>query len=146
MNQSKALSHGHLNKLTKIRSQISAQAKKISTLDKEWENSVQRTMEKINNHALLYQQCRGEMLEAYNLKLADLRKLKYELNLALQSLPDRAHRCRGTIRSNEGNHGECGVCSTHGQSDLIEEEEPMEIHDDPEEEAVKDGKDAKVGI
>ena len=48
---SKALSHGHLNRLNKIKSQLTAQAKKISNLDQEWSNFVQSTMKKIALHS-----------------------------------------------------------------------------------------------
>lgn len=89
MNNSKALSHGHLNRLTKIKTQISAQSKKIAALDQEWTAFVQNTMQKVSQHAELYQQCRGEMMELYNQKLEELRKLKYELTLASRSLVDQ---------------------------------------------------------
>jgi hypothetical protein len=89
LNNSKALSHGHLNRMTKIKAQISAQSKKISALDQEWTAFVQNTMQKVSQHAELYQQCRGEMMVLYNQKLEDLRKLKYELTLASKSLVDQ---------------------------------------------------------
>ena len=82
----RALSHGHLNKLTKIKTQIATQGKKIETLDTEWTGFVQHTLEKISQHAELYQKCRGELLESYNMKLEELRILKQELNQASRAL------------------------------------------------------------
>ena len=89
---SKALSHGHLNRLNKIKSQLTAQAKKISNLDQEWSNFVQSTMKKIALHSDLYQQCRADLMELYNQRLEDLRRLRAELSQASQSLLDQQPR------------------------------------------------------
>ena len=86
---SKALSHGHLNRLNKLKSQLTAQAKKISNLDQEWSNFVQTTMKKIAMHSDLYQQCRADLMEQYNQRLEELRRLRAELSQASQSLLDQ---------------------------------------------------------
>ena len=55
VNNSKALSHGHLNRMTKIKTQIGAQSKKIEAMDLEWSAFVKNTMQKVSQHADLYQ-------------------------------------------------------------------------------------------
>jgi regulator of sigma D len=87
----KALSHGHLNKYNKVKAQVSAQAKKISSLDAEWSNFVQTTLQKIMMHAEMYQRCRSDLLEVYNQKLEELRRMKAELKLASHSLLEEQH-------------------------------------------------------
>lgn len=82
----KALSHGHLNRHNKVKAQVAAQVKKISSLDTEWGNFVQTTMQKITMHAEMYQKCRSDLLEVYNQRLEELRRLRAELQLASHSL------------------------------------------------------------
>ena len=121
----KALSHGHLNKYNKVKAQVSAQAKKISSLDAEWSNFVQTTLQKIMMHAEMYQRCRSDLLEVYNQKLEELRRMKAELKLASHSLLEEQHGepegartiwpCR-TSGSRAGSANSSRPCGTGGQS------------------------------
>ena len=80
------LSHGHLNKLKKFRSQVSAMKDKITHLDQEWCGFVEGIHTKFRNHAMLYQQCRAEMMLALNAKMAEYLQYKEECSQASASL------------------------------------------------------------
>eukprot|EP00435_Cladocopium_sp_Y103_P018246 s1027_g4.t1 len=82
----KILSHSHLNRLKKLKGQVSTAARKIVDLDKEWAKFMNSTMDKIKEHAVLYQGCRSDMLESYNEKLQELIQVKQEVGRASQSL------------------------------------------------------------
>ena len=82
----KPLTHGHLNRLNKVKSQLTNAAKRIEELDQEWSSFVQKTMEKVKQHAAMYQSCRADLLEAYNTKLEELSMLKKEMTEASLSM------------------------------------------------------------
>eukprot|EP00435_Cladocopium_sp_Y103_P014750 s325_g3.t1 len=82
----KILSHSHLNRLKKLKGQVSTAARKIVDLDQEWAKFMNSTMDKIKEHAVLYQGCRSDMLETYNEKLQELIQVKQEVGRASQSL------------------------------------------------------------
>ena len=82
----KTLSHGHLNKLNKLKTQVAAGAKRVQDMDQEWRLFMSRTLEKVRQHALLYQQARADLLEAYNYKVQELETVKAEVSQASQSL------------------------------------------------------------
>ena len=63
----KALSHGHLNRFHKLRTQVTT-AGKIQDVDAGWEKFVQSIiMEKMQSHAVMYQKHRSDRLDAYNI-------------------------------------------------------------------------------
>lgn len=82
----KALSHGHLNRLNKLRAQATNAGKKVRDLDAEWDSFVAKTNEKVRQHAMLFQECRANLLEIYNQKLKELQQAKEEVSIASQSL------------------------------------------------------------
>ena len=82
----KPLTHGHLNRLNKVKSQLTNAAKRIEELDQEWSSFVQKTREKVKQHAAMYQSCRADLLEAYNSKLEELSMLKKEMTEASLSM------------------------------------------------------------
>ena len=82
----KSLTHGHINRLNKLKGQVAACGKKVQTLDIEWNSFVQKTQEKVRLHALMYQQCRANLMENYNSKLSELQLIKEEVNRASQTL------------------------------------------------------------
>ena len=84
--QTKGLNHGHLNRLGKTKRQLKAMASKVQTLDAEWEKFVQGTTSKIVNHATLYQSCRQQMVEAYQLKLKELAQATKDAKMASEAL------------------------------------------------------------
>jgi len=86
----KTLSHGHLNKLNKVRAQVKTAAKKVEDLDGEWNKFVQNIVQKIQQHALMYQTCRSDMLEVFNNRLAELQAIKKEVGLASRSLLEQS--------------------------------------------------------
>ena len=82
----KSLTHGHLNRLNKLKSQVTAAGKKIQDLDAEWKAFMEKTVQKVRQRAMMFQQCRGDLLENYNAKIQELRQIKQEVSLASQSL------------------------------------------------------------
>ena len=150
MHSTKALSHGHLNRLTKVKSQVAAQVKKIEGLDQEWSAFVQRTLTKIQHHATLYQQCRGEMMETYNLKLEEFRKLRLELTQASRSLMEQQLEEPAAVEAvnvDEQMQALTSAITSEGMVapivDLSEEDDIMEIQGSQEESdgpTLKDGK------
>jgi hypothetical protein len=82
----KALSHGHLNRLSRLKNQVSGAAKRIKDLDAEWNAFMERTMARVKEHAALFQGCRSDLLEVYNQKLQELHALKEEVSVASRSL------------------------------------------------------------
>lgn len=86
MAAAKVLSHGHLNRYNKLKSQAESSAKRIVDLDSEWIKFMAKTMDKIRMHASMYQTCRADLLEAHNQKLAELHTVKQEVSVASQSL------------------------------------------------------------
>ena len=85
----KVLSHGHLNRLNKLRSQVEASAKRLTDLDNEWAKFMASTMNKSRQHASMYQACRADLLEVFNQRLAELHAIKKEASAASQSLVDQ---------------------------------------------------------
>ena len=83
---SKTLTHGHLNKLNKLKSQMAAAAKKIKDLDGEWMAFVNTTLTKIRQHGEMFQNCRADLMEQYNAKIQELAAVKQEMKMASQSL------------------------------------------------------------
>lgn len=83
---SKTLTHGHLNKLNKLKSQVAAAAKKIKDLDGEWMAFVNTTLTKIRQHGEMFQNCRADLMEQYNAKIQELAAVKQEMKMASQSL------------------------------------------------------------
>lgn len=82
----KALTHGHLNRLTKLKTQVATAGNKVKQLDREWKTFVDATTQKVRQHAELYQKCRADLLEGYNLKIAELSALKQEMSSASLSM------------------------------------------------------------
>lgn len=89
MATAKVLSHGHLNRLNKLKSQVEASAKRLKDLDNEWAKFMDATMSKIRQHASMYQACRADLLETFNQRLAELHAIKKEVSAASQSLVDQ---------------------------------------------------------
>eukprot|EP00438_Fugacium_kawagutii_P032545 Skav202163 [mRNA] locus=scaffold970:361877:362977:- [translate_table: standard] len=82
----KTLSHSHLNKLTRLRNQVSAATQKVLNLDKEWQEFVSAATTRLQEHGIHYQRTRADYLENLNKKVAELSQMKQELSLASQQL------------------------------------------------------------
>ena len=82
----KELTHSHINKLGKLRNQVTAAGNRVKNLDQEWAKFVEQTMSKVRQHAQLYQKCRSDLLESFNLKSQELANLKIEVSKASQSM------------------------------------------------------------
>ena len=82
----RSLTHSHLNRLNRLKAQVTAAAKKLTELDAEWKSFMGVTLQKVKQHSEMYQQCRGDLLENYNAKVEELRRHKQEINAASQSL------------------------------------------------------------
>ena len=123
--QSKALSHGHINRLERVQQQAKTAHGKIKQMDLEWNQFVTSMTQKITSHAQLYQQARQGLMEQYNMKLQELRKIKEEAyalcsitNFAgTSSRASRTHResgLRGSVEEHAGSSH-----SAHGSPDDI---------------------------
>ena len=86
INSAKTLSHSHINRLKKLQGQVEGSAKRIKSLDQEWQAFVNGTMERIKEHGVMFQKCRSDLLEAHNQKLSELYALKEEMSQASRSL------------------------------------------------------------
>eukprot|EP00435_Cladocopium_sp_Y103_P075345 s194_g56.t1 len=82
----KVLSHSQLNKLNKLKGQVASCAKKIHNLDAEWNSFMMKTLDKVKQHAGMYQNCRADMMEQFNGKLAELKMAREEISVASRSL------------------------------------------------------------
>jgi len=82
----KTLTHGHLNKLNKLKSQVAAAAQKIKDLDGEWTAFVNNTINKVRHHGEMFQNCRADLMETYNAKIQELAAVKQEMTKASQSM------------------------------------------------------------
>eukprot|EP00435_Cladocopium_sp_Y103_P018416 s2648_g4.t1 len=89
MSSARVLSHGQLNRLHKLKGQVTACAKKIHNLDGEWNSFMTKTLDKVRQHALMYQQCRQDMMEQYNAKLEESKVAREEISMASRSLIDQ---------------------------------------------------------
>ena len=132
----KVLSHGHLNRYNKLKSQVESSAKRVADLDSEWVKFMENTMDKVRMHAEMYQSCRSDLLEAHNLKLAELHAVKTEVSAASQSLvgqqvevttPAEAPSVETQIQMmQEAMNREGSVVSIPDQIDLTSEDFGME--------------------
>ena len=83
---SRTLTHGQLNKLSKLKVQVATAAQKIKDLDQEWTSFVSTTVAKVRQHGEMFQTCRADLMEHYNAKIQELANVKREMTLASQSL------------------------------------------------------------
>ena len=84
----KELNHGHVNRSKKLKAQLEAIAAKLLALDKEWKNFIFSIGQKVQRHQALYQQCREEIVQSKNAKMAELKMLKEEMAAASQKMMD----------------------------------------------------------
>lgn len=82
----RALSHAHLNRLNRARSQVQNLAKKVATADEEWMQFMQSVKCRIQVHIQQYQAHRQDLMTQYQGKLQELESLKIEVRQASQSL------------------------------------------------------------
>ena len=83
---SQEVTHGHLNRLKRLKYQITAAAKRVQSLDTEWKQFVISTSKKIQEHAELYQKSRQELMQKYMEKVAERETLKKEVSAATESM------------------------------------------------------------
>lgn len=86
---SKSLTHTHLHKLNRLRSQVSNAEHKIAHLDGEWKAFVEAVLRKLHIHGQCYQGHRADLLENYNRRLAELAQAKQEVTAASLLLTDQ---------------------------------------------------------
>lgn len=135
---SKTLTHGHLNKLNKLKSQVAAAAQKIKDMDGEWMAFVTNTINKVRHHGEMFQSCRADLMETYNAKIQELAAVKREMTMASQTMlgpqwtepviqeaPDLEQHLamlQETLQS-EGHAGTIDLSEEMGEEELLEEEE-----------------------
>lgn len=84
--QPTTLSHSQLNRLTKLKGQVTSLQKRLITLDAEWGRFIQGILTSTTEHAQMYQACRQEMVTNYQNKLQELQALKQAITEASHSL------------------------------------------------------------
>lgn len=80
------ISHSQINRLNKLRSQISTISTRIMEMDKRWASFMQTILLRVREHGQQYQQCRADLLVSLQTKQEELKGLKESISLASQSL------------------------------------------------------------
>ena len=88
----KALTHGHINRMGKIKTKLQAAAAKLKNLDDEWTKFMKSTSAKVTYHAKLYQECRAQMMTVYNQRLEELNQITKEMQEASMTLLQETDR------------------------------------------------------
>lgn len=83
---SKPLTHGHLHKLQRLKTQVQHAAHRVQDVDREWAEFVAVATQRIQEHGFHYQRHRADLLESLNKKTAELATVKQELSDASQNL------------------------------------------------------------
>jgi len=86
LDQPAQISHSQLNRFNKLNTQISAVGAKVRQLDEEWTQFLQNIVERTQNHALQYQQCRKELIVSLKTKQQELRQLKSSISQASMTM------------------------------------------------------------
>eukprot|EP00438_Fugacium_kawagutii_P002700 Skav218909 [mRNA] locus=scaffold328:462069:462617:- [translate_table: standard] len=85
----RGLTHGHLNRLNKARSQTQSLHKKIRDLDQEWQEFLRDVTSRVQVHASHYQQHRLDLVEKLQKKVQELETIKAEVCIASRSSVDQ---------------------------------------------------------
>lgn len=100
-NTQKALSHGHLNRLHRVRNQTQSLTRKIAALDQEWKQFLIDVQHKVHLHSQHYQRHRGDLLENLNLKIQELETVKREVSTASQALLGQTQEPEAVLEDHE---------------------------------------------
>ena len=86
----KSLSHGHINKLSRAKQHVATALKKLQDMDKEWEQLRTKAMDKLRQHAIMYKAARKELLETYQKRCQEKKRIEEELSQASKNLLENA--------------------------------------------------------
>lgn len=86
------LSHGHLNKLRKLQTQLQTLAKRVAQADTEWQDFQKKVLQKLQDHAGWYQEYRMGILDQYNQKATELELARREVSQASQILAEQVNQ------------------------------------------------------
>eukprot|EP00438_Fugacium_kawagutii_P002554 Skav219500 [mRNA] locus=scaffold937:322651:323907:+ [translate_table: standard] len=86
----KALSHGHLNRLHKIRKQAGSLVKEIQAVDQDWRQFVAEAYSRLGQHASMYQEHRASLMEQLAAKNVELNAIKEEVSSASRTLMEQS--------------------------------------------------------
>lgn len=101
------ISHGQVNRLAKLRTQLSSIADKIKAADQDWQLFMGGVLDRVHNHVTAYQTHRQGLLDSFHTKQTELTELKQmiqqaSLNLthpeALNHVPTEAPDLSGPIQ------------------------------------------------
>lgn len=95
----KSLNHTHLHKLNRIKGQVATTEKKVKALDAEWMAFVEQVISKLKFHGQCYQQCRADLLEAFNKKVEEFIAAKQDVSTASQLLLGQSHLPEATFET-----------------------------------------------
>lgn len=85
-NDPPTISHSQLNRMSRLRSQLSSAGKRVADLDQEWDHFAKDMMNTVLTHAAMYKQTRQDLLAAYQAKYQELQDAKKAIQEASQGL------------------------------------------------------------
>ena len=88
-NLQRELNHGHINRFKRTKAQVESARNRIKKMDAEWMKFAATMSKQIQYHSGMYQKARAELMELYNKRLAEHRKLREEVDAASRSLLDQ---------------------------------------------------------
>lgn len=80
------ISHSQVNKLNRLKSQLSSLSQRIQVLDQEWLRFITHVLTSAKEHAAMYQACRKDHCANYEEKAQELMALKQTLSQMSQRL------------------------------------------------------------
>lgn len=81
-----SLSHSQLNRMSKLRGQVTNLRQKVTNLDGEWSRFINGVLTSAQSHAQMYRAARSEMVTNYHTKMEELQTLKANIATASQHL------------------------------------------------------------
>eukprot|EP00438_Fugacium_kawagutii_P020592 Skav222347 [mRNA] locus=scaffold3497:137369:138881:- [translate_table: standard] len=82
----RALTHGHLNRLHRAKNNVSTQLKRVQDADTEWRQFMATVNQNVQEHAVQFQKYRTELVEVYHKRLREWEEIKSEVTSASQTL------------------------------------------------------------
>ena len=134
----KMLSHGHLNKLSKIQRQLTVLHTRIQEMDSTWQSFAGKVVKRFQEHQQMYRQTRASLLQDFLKKNEELQAAKMEVQLASQTLmqppmqpPEPPDLDQAVIELEE-------ALQEDGYSDVQDMEEDPELMSEEQKQVLKD--------
>lgn len=85
----KVLSHGHLNRLTKLQKQLTGLANRIKEMDVNWKAFSEQVLQRYADHQEMYRTSRAELLQEFMKKNQEVQVAKTEVQQASLTLLEK---------------------------------------------------------